>query len=424
MGDLERRWKVGELARATGLTSRALHHYDDIGLLVPGRTDSGHRVYAPADVERLYRVLALRGVGIALDEIGAALDDDGASLVDAVRRHVAAVERDIAHRQRLLDRLREMLDGLEHETAPSVDNLIGAVEAMAVVEATIDDIVTREPWEAVWEFGPPCVVLLRETGGERVLPIWIGEPEAAALVVHRRGTKLPRPMSPDLTVALLGAVHARVERVVIERLLDNTFFATVTVTNAGEPHEVDARPSDALNLALRSAAPIHVTSEVMDEAGLTAWPATSGKLAPDADQPPWVALTELGPMPSAPSYAVDARSPHMLRLAAAEARRLDHGVVGAPHLLLGLLADTDGSAAGLLARHGLTLAATRVAAAAMHGRAQHVPAYARRRGTTDVQPLHVLLALVDTPDARRIPGLQDVDLESLNTDVRAALDHT
>jgi len=92
--ELDRTWKVGELARATGLTIRALHHYDDIGLLVPGRTESGHRVYSHADVERLYRVLALRGVGMALDEIGAALDDDGVSLMDTVRRHVAAVERD------------------------------------------------------------------------------------------------------------------------------------------------------------------------------------------------------------------------------------------------------------------------------------------------------------------------------------------
>lgn len=105
MGDVERGWKVGELARATGLTIRALHHYDEIGLLVPPRTEAGHRAYTPQDVERLYRVLALRGVGMPLQDIAAALDDDGASLVDTVRRHVAAVERDIKQRRRLLDRL-------------------------------------------------------------------------------------------------------------------------------------------------------------------------------------------------------------------------------------------------------------------------------------------------------------------------------
>jgi MerR family transcriptional regulator, thiopeptide resistance regulator len=131
--DVERSWKVGELARATGLTIRALHHYDEIGLLVPARTESGHRVYGPADVERLYRVLALRGVGMGLDDIAAALDDDGVSLIETVRRHVAVVEREIDQRQRLLDRLRDMLDAMERSPAPPVDELIGAVEAMTVV---------------------------------------------------------------------------------------------------------------------------------------------------------------------------------------------------------------------------------------------------------------------------------------------------
>lgn len=256
MSDVERSWKVGELARATGLTIRALHHYDEIGLLVPARTESGHRVYGPQEVERLYRVLALRGVGMALQDIAAALDDDGASLVDTVRRHVSAVERDIEQRRRLLDRLRDMLEALERSPAPPVDELLGAVEAMTVVEATIDDVVTRDAWEHAYEMTAPCVVLLRETGGDRIVPIWIGEPEAAALVMQRQGMKAQRPMSPDLTIALLGAVDARVERVVVERLRDRTFFATVVVSAGGEPQEVDARPSDALNLALRSGAPI------------------------------------------------------------------------------------------------------------------------------------------------------------------------
>ncbi len=70
--------------------------------------DGGHRASSGADVERLYRVRALRGVGLALDEIGAVLDDDGVSLVDTVRRHVAAIERDIEQRRLLLTRLRGM----------------------------------------------------------------------------------------------------------------------------------------------------------------------------------------------------------------------------------------------------------------------------------------------------------------------------
>lgn len=442
MGDLERSWKVGELAPATGLTIRALHHYDEIGLLVPARTESGHRLYAAEDVERLYRILALRALGMALDEIAAVLDDDGVGLIDTVRRHVAAVERDIEQRRRLLARLREMLDTLDRAASPSVDELIGTVEAMTVVEATVEEVVTREPWQALWEQQAPIVVLLRETGGERVLPIWIGQPEAAALIMHRRGMKTPRPMSPDLTVALLDAAGARVERVVIERLESNTFFATVCVVGA-EPREVDARPSDALNIALRSGAPVHVATDVIDASGLAAWPGEAEASAGSPDQPPpWVPLHEAVDRRGAPGYVVDDDSPRVLRLAAEQARELSHELVTVPHLLLGLLADQATPAPALLARHGVTLPAARAATQASAMPAQRPAAegaplplgggavftmqmasvHARKRGGAGVGPLHLLAALVDSPDAHALPALADADLDALRAGVRAALD--
>lgn len=92
-------------------------------------------------------------------------------MIDTVRRHVAGVEREIEQRRLLLDRLRGMLDALERSSTPTVDELIGAVEAMTVVDATVDDVITRERWEAAWELQEPYIVLLRETGGERILPI-------------------------------------------------------------------------------------------------------------------------------------------------------------------------------------------------------------------------------------------------------------
>jgi DNA-binding transcriptional MerR regulator len=74
-GGEPRYWKVGELAGATGLTVRALHHYDRLGLLVPSqRTHAGHRLYGEADVSRLYHVLALRDLGFSLAEVGELLD--------------------------------------------------------------------------------------------------------------------------------------------------------------------------------------------------------------------------------------------------------------------------------------------------------------------------------------------------------------
>lgn len=443
MGEVDRTWKVGELARATGLTIRTLHHYDDIGLVVPGRTGSGHRVYSPADVERLYRVLALRSVGMALDEqrrrlldrlheMLGALQRSGAveamtvvvSLIDTVRRHVAAVERDT-------------------EISSST---VGADEIIAVLdntsEASIEDVVTRERWEAAWELQQPYMVLLQETDGERILPIYIGEPEARALVLQRRGATRPRPQGHDLMVALLGALDARVERIVIERLRDNTFFATVTVVTGNDPREIDARPSDALNLALRSGAPIQVASEVIDTAGLTSWPETQQTVAGDRQPPPWTPISDPRDLWRTPTYTIDENSPMMLRLAATQARELGHRFVGPAHLLLGLLADDDGPAKQLLNHRRITLVPTREAIASKLSDVQDAPSpgatmsltsgamlamnrasiEARRRGTLDITPMHLLLALVDSRELADVPSLNTTDLASVRDDVRAKLD--
>ena len=443
MGELDRTWKVGELARATGLTIRALHHYDDIGLLVPARTESGHRLYSRGDVERLYRVLALRSVGMTLEEIKVVLDDDGVSLIDTVRRHAAAVERDIDQRRRLLDRLRDMLAALERSAAPTVDELIGALEAMNVVEATIAEVLTRERWEAAWEFQEPYVVLLRESDGERIVGIWIGEPEARALALARRGARLPRPLGHDLMVALLDAVDVRVERVVIERLQDNTFFATVTVASGDDQRELDARPSDALNLAMRAGAPIQISSEVIDTAGLTAWPGPQEAPVGGNDPPPWFPISEPRGHMREPTYTIDDDSPAMLRLAATQARQLGHNAVGSAHLLVGILADGDDPAARLLHRHGITLAATREAVRALlAAEDQDTPSpgdrlsltprgmlamhrasvEARRRGALDIAPMRLLLALVDGFETADVLGLRGIDLATVRDEVRAALD--
>lgn len=439
MTEVERSWKVGELARATGLTIRALHHYDEIGLLVPARTESGHRVYGPAEVERLYRVLALRGVGMALDDIAAALDDDGVSLIETVRRHVAVVEREIDRRRRLLDRLRDMLEAMERSPVPPVDELIGAVEAMSVVEATIEDVVTRDRWDVAWELQEPYVILLREADGERILPIWIGQPEAAALVMQRRNVTTPRPMGHDLMVALLSAVDARVERVVIERLRENTFLATVGVLSGGEQHEVDARPSDALNIALRAGAPIQIASHLIETAGRTDWPGECEAPVDGSAPPPWMPVDERPRHAREHTYTIDESSPTLLRLTAGQARDLGHDFVAPAHLMLGILAD-DGLAARLLERHGITLDTAQAAVAAKLAD-QHRPppgdttdltpsamfamhrasVEARRRGTAKIEPMHLLLALLDSPDVSERLGLSSVDITAIRDDVRSQL---
>jgi RNA polymerase sigma factor (sigma-70 family) len=113
------------------------------------------------------------------------------------------------------------------------------------------------------------IVLLKEKDGERLLPIWIGAFEGDALALQLGGETTPRPMTPDLMARAIEALGGRVEQVSVTQLTDNTFYALVSVAADGRRVELDARPSDALNLAARVGAPIFVSPEVMDQAART-----------------------------------------------------------------------------------------------------------------------------------------------------------
>ena len=131
MDDDNRRWKVGELAAATGLTVRALHHFDEIGLLRPSeRSAGGHRLYTPGDVRRLYRVLAFRQLGMSLQEIAATLATDGGDLPGTVRAQLRQVEQRITGAQQLRARLKTLAAVLEDAREPSIDQIIESMEAM------------------------------------------------------------------------------------------------------------------------------------------------------------------------------------------------------------------------------------------------------------------------------------------------------
>jgi DNA-binding transcriptional MerR regulator len=131
----ERQWRIGEVAKATGLTVRALHHYDEIGLLVPSRrTDAGYRLYSDGDVRRLYRILALRGMGFTLEEIGGAFLRDGEDPRPAVRRHIERIDEQLRLAQQLRARLTHILDVLDHSAESSGDLFIDAIEVMTRME--------------------------------------------------------------------------------------------------------------------------------------------------------------------------------------------------------------------------------------------------------------------------------------------------
>ena len=109
------------------------------------------------------------------------------------------------------------------------------------------------------------VLFLRETTGDRYLPIWIGQAEAAAIVIHQRGTPVTRPLTHDLLREVIVALGHELREVRITDLQEGTFFADLVFT--GGVH-VSARPSDSIALAIRAGVPIYADEKVLAEAGL------------------------------------------------------------------------------------------------------------------------------------------------------------
>jgi bifunctional DNase/RNase len=116
--------------------------------------------------------------------------------------------------------------------------------------------------------GKQPIVLLKTVDGNRFLPIWIGHPEAAAILMKLQGAQTPRPMTHDLLNDLLEQLEAKCERVSVTELRDNTFYASITISINGSEIEVDSRPSDAIALAVRCQAPIFAADDVIEESSI------------------------------------------------------------------------------------------------------------------------------------------------------------
>ena len=116
--------------------------------------------------------------------------------------------------------------------------------------------------------GKQPIVLLKTKDGNRYLPIWIGQPEAAAILMKLQGASTPRPMTHDLVTDILGQLDAQVTRITVTELRENTFYAQVTVQMDGTEIDVDSRPSDAIALAIRAEAPIFAADQVIEESAI------------------------------------------------------------------------------------------------------------------------------------------------------------
>ena len=112
------------------------------------------------------------------------------------------------------------------------------------------------------------IVLLKENEGERYLPIWIGAVEATAIAFALQGIETPRPMTHDLIRDLLRELDVSVDSIVISDLVEQTFFASIRMTQNGSTAEVSSRPSDAIALAVRLSTPIFAAEEVLEQAGI------------------------------------------------------------------------------------------------------------------------------------------------------------
>jgi DNA-binding transcriptional MerR regulator len=142
-------WKVGKLARLTGLTVRTLHHYDQLGLLSPSAwTPSGHRLYGEPDVRRLYRIVALRELGLPLEVIGDLLTGEP-DLADLLRDHLGHVDQQLVAITALRRRLAAMVAAVQVVGSPPAADLLDLMEEVRKVDETMQRYFTEEQLAAV-----------------------------------------------------------------------------------------------------------------------------------------------------------------------------------------------------------------------------------------------------------------------------------
>ncbi len=112
------------------------------------------------------------------------------------------------------------------------------------------------------------VVILKELEGDRVLPIWIGPSEASAIAMELAGMKFSRPLTHDLFTAMLQGLGTELQRVLITKVVDNTYHAELILRRDGEVVSIDARPSDSIAIALRAKAPIYAHDDLLEQASI------------------------------------------------------------------------------------------------------------------------------------------------------------
>lgn len=198
---------------------------------------------------------------------------------------LAPVAREMFGKERKEDRM-----AIQDKVEVAVDEVIriaGPDQGWSEFPEVARRMTAPEPGET--PPAPAAVLIMRETAGERVMPIYVGLNEAFSIWLTITGAKSLRPITHDLMRQIMDATDLRVERTTVSRLSEDTFYAEISLRQHEKTYEADARPSDAIALAVRMNAPIYVAHEVFEEAALAskqAWPEWHreefGKDAPDA----------------------------------------------------------------------------------------------------------------------------------------------
>ena len=198
----DRNWRVGELADATGLTVRTLHHYHEIGLLTPSdRNSAGHRLYTSADVRRLYQIRALRGFGLSLTEIGEVLAATSAqSARELLERQLEQVTEQITVAQRLRQGLTDVLGALDNRVEPSVAEIVSLIEVMTTVEQKLTPQQVQEMSEQRARFAERLTEEELAAMSRRRAELAAGlTPEERAAMAARRAALMPTSPPSDPT---------------------------------------------------------------------------------------------------------------------------------------------------------------------------------------------------------------------------------
>ncbi len=191
--------KVGALAKRTGVSVRTLHYYDEIGLLAPSlRSETGYRLYTPADVAHLQQIMSLRQLGFSLEHIRDCLSRSGTSVLQVIELHLTGLREQIALHHQLADRLEAIARGLRRAEEPSVTELLRTMEMMNRMEK----YYTPEQREWLKERG-------QTVGEERIREVEAEWPELIAAIGREMdaGTDPANPKVQALAQCWMGLVQ-------------------------------------------------------------------------------------------------------------------------------------------------------------------------------------------------------------------------